>query len=242
MDIRPCRPEEEARSWELERLVWNPMNWEAEGSVGTGYFPDLHLLAVDKGDDLFGTIDGCPLRWNGDPEDLPPGGWSEMVLRADALRRETPDYSPEDYWVGAVGTSIDPKASGQGLSARLLEALRDQAERLGYRGLLAPVRPILKARMPWLTIAEYAEVRLPNGRHFDPWIRTHEDLGGQIIATCESSAQFRGSRQQWEAWSKSKLPDSGMVLLPEAIGALELDGGRGRLIEPSVWIQHRSQK
>lgn len=216
-------------------MVWNPMNWEAEGSVGTSYFHELHLVAVEN-DRLIGTIDGCPLRWNEDPAGLPAGGWSEMVLAADLLHRP---LDPAEFWVGAIGTSIHPEATSRGLSRLLLQALRDQGARLGFRGLLAPVRPILKARMPWLSIDEYAEVRLPDGRHFDPWVRTHERLGARIVASCPVSAQFHGSREQWESWSGMRLPDDGQVIVPEAIAPLQLRGGQGTLQEPSLWLEHK---
>ena len=165
-----------------------------------------------------------------------------MVVSADRLRRGEAILDTSVFWVGAIGTSIHPRAGSRGLSSRLLLALKHRALDLGYRGLVAPVRPVFKARMPGVSVEEYARVRLPDGSHFDPWVRTHERLGARIVATCPVSASFRGSREQWEEWSGLKLPDRGEILLPEAIAPLRLEGGVGQLDEPSLWLEHRVEK
>lgn len=231
--IRHCRPEEVDASWELERKVWAPFNWEAEGSTGVDYFSELHLVAEANGK-LVGTIDGCPLDWDGDPSHLPQRGWTEMI---EAARVGFEGLSPA--YVGAIGTSIDPDYEGSGLAGRLLSALRDEALRLGYKGLVAPVRPVFRWRMPHLSIEQYAEMRMADGRHFDPWVRVHERIGGRIIGVAEHSANFVGSREDWERWVGIRLPDDGRVLAPKTINFLDLVAGIGVLVEPSIWILHQ---
>lgn len=238
MEIRLCRPEEEEASWELEEEVWAAFNKEAEGATGSEYFHRLHLLAIE-GDRIVGTIDACPFRWSGDPDDL--SGWREMVLGSYQF---PVDYVPEgsDMWAGAIGTSIDPKAGSRGLSRQLLLALRERALQEGYRGVVAPVRPIWRARVPGISIEDYADLRLPDGRHFDPWVRTHEAIGGQIVAARDNSASFEGTRQQWEGWSGMNLADEGDFLIPGAIDFLQMRNGWGTLREPSIWIVHSSDE
>lgn len=237
IEIRLCQADEEAQSWDLERKVWNPFNWQAEGSTGTDYFPELHLLAFVDGH-MAATIDGCPMHWDGDPGTLPPGGWTEMVQRAHLFRAGRGDQS-EPSWVGAIGTSVLPEYAGLGLARQLLQGLKAEVVARGYEGMAAPVRPVLRPYTPWTTLREYASLRLPDGRHFDPWVRIHESLGAQIEAVADASARFRGSRQQWEEWLDVKLPDNGRFALPGTIGPLQMRDGAGELREESLWLIHR---
>ena len=45
--IRLCQKEEEDASWDVERQVWDPFNWQADGSVGIDYDPNLHFVALE---------------------------------------------------------------------------------------------------------------------------------------------------------------------------------------------------
>lgn len=233
--IRPCRQEEEDASWDLEGRVWATFHQEAEGGAPSEYFHHLHLLATEN-KKIVGTIDACPLLWDEDPASLE--GWAEMVRASDRFPLHFRPAEGDDLWAGAIGTSIDPAWTRGGLSRQLLQALKEKALQDGYRGMLAPVRPVFYMRAPYLSIEEYADMRLPDGRHFDPWVRTHEDIGGQIIATRERSASFRGSRHDWERWSGIKLPSSGKVIISGAAGPLILENDIGEIHEPSIWILH----
>jgi hypothetical protein len=235
IEIRLCRADEEAASWAIEREVWKPFNWEADGAVGVDYDPQLHLVAVEN-EQLVATIDACGFAWNGDPDTLPDGGWTDVVLRARDGFDEQPTYAC------AVGASILPAFQASGLSRQLLAALRETVFSAGYQGLIAPVRPVARWRMPQLDIGEYVRVRLDDGRHFDPWVRTHESLGGVIIGTSPDSAVFGGERAQWQQWAGIPLPDNGDVLIDGAIGWLELHDGYGILKEDSVWVLHQSSQ
>lgn len=230
-EIRLAKPGEQETCLELERQVWNPFNWEADGSVGLDYDPELHMVAVEDGE-IIGTIDGCGFNWSGKPEDLPEDGWTGIVLEA------IEGFPKRASYASALGASVSPHIQAKGLSKELLKALKAQALSLGYKGMVAPVRPMLAARMPHLTISEYLETRLPDGRHFDPWVRAHESIGGKIIGSCEESAVFGGTREQWEGWAKMKLPDQGAFLFEGAINWLRMDSGYGILREDSAWLLH----
>lgn len=231
--LRLARAEDEGASWELEKRVWAPFNWLAEGAVGLDYVPDLHVVAVDEQDRLVATIDACGLVWDGDPGNLPPGGWRDVNLRAQE------GFEQQPRWACALGASILPEAQRGGLSADLLRVLRDQALSLGYEGLVAPVRPSAKSKMPHLDISAYSCVRLQDGRHFDPWVRVHESLGGRILRTTERSMWWWGSREQWEEWLSMRLPDNGRLVPSGSIGWLTLVDGWGELVEGSIWILHK---
>lgn len=230
-EIRLCRADEEDASWEVERQVWAPFNWQADGSIGVDYDPNLHLVASD-GSGLVATIDAQGMDWDGDSSTLPAGGWTALVMRARDGFESQPD------WAFAVGASILPGQQSRGLAGRMLGELRDLALSLGYKGLVAPVRPTGRSRMPHLDIHEYRDVRLPDGRHIDPWVRVHEGVGGRIIGCCEDSAVFGGTRAQWEEWSGMRLPDDGDILVDGAQGWLELISGYGVLREDSLWLLH----
>ena len=229
--IRLCQKEEEDASWDVERQVWDPFNWQADGSVGIDYDPNLHFVALE-GSKVIATIDGQPMDWDGDSDSLPLGGWTALVLRA------RDGFSEQPNWAFAVGASILPEFQSAGVAGPLLIALRDQALSLGYFGLVAPVRPTKRATMPQLDISQYRDVRLSDGRHVDPWVRIHEKVGGRIIGCCEDSAVFGGTREQWEEWSKRRLPDDGDILIPGAQGWLEMISGYGVLREDSLWVLH----
>lgn len=232
LTIREATVDDHQRCLEVERAVWAPFNWESEDAVGCGYHPELHLVAEDKGE-IVASADAQPMRWDGNPENLPEGGWTELMLAAAAGFDEQPD------WAFATGTSILPEYQGSGLAGQLLEGLRDRAIELGYRGLVAPVRPSARWRALHLDIADYAELRLPDGRHYDPWVRVHERIGGEIIGSCPDSAIFSAPREDWERWAAMKLPDNGFFLIDGAIGWLSLKEGHGVLSEDSLWLLHR---
>ena len=89
--------------------------------------------------------------------------------------------------LSAVVITVSPARRGQRLSGRMIEAMRDAARAHGLGALLAPVRPTLKARYPLIPIEEFVRWRRPDGSHLDPWIRTHERVGGEILRPAPES-------------------------------------------------------
>lgn len=231
--VRPGRPADEDAALAVENAVWAPFHWEGDDLPGWEYDPLLWVVAEREGR-IVASADGCRMHWDGDPAGLPGGGWMEVLERApDALADGAP-------WGCALGTSILPEAQGHALSGRMLIGLVERARAAGLRGLLAPARPTARARMPELPIADYAGVRLADGRHFDPWLRVHERIGGTIIGTCSPSMRVSAPHADWERWLGEPLPERGRLLIGGAIGYLELRGGVGTLTEDSVWVLHRN--
>ena len=231
--IRLAKPEEEEAAFQVERQVWAPFNWLANGGVGLNYDPKMHLVAVDNNDQVVANIDAFGFDWDGDPQTLPEEGWRDAIIQA------LDGFATQPAWACAHGASILPEARVGSLAADLLIRLRDEALSLGYQGLVAPVRPTLRAKMPQLTIEEYSKMRLPDGRHFDPWVRTHEKVGGKIIGVSDRSMYWWGTREEWEEWTKMRLPDNGRVLIDGSTGWLTLEDGFGNLVEDSIWLMHR---
>jgi hypothetical protein len=231
--VRPGRPEDQDAALEVENAVWAPFHWDSDDLPGWEYDPLLWVVAEREGR-IVASADGCRMHWDGAPAGLPRGGWMEVLGQAPAALAEG---AP---WGCALGTSILPEAQGHALSGRMLVALVAQARIAGLRGLLAPARPTARARMPELSIDDYAAVRLPDGRHFDPWLRVHERIGGTIIATCSPSMRVSAPIGDWERWLGEALPATGRLLIRGAIGYLEIREGVGTLTEDSVWVLHQT--
>lgn len=237
VEIRRARIDEQPAALELEQRIWRTFHAKAHGTVGYGYEPELHVVAIDSDTGMMlGTGDACPFDWDGNPETLPERGWQEVIVNGIARKRE--GWNPRARYACALGVTIAPEADGLHLGPKLLAAIKEAALTAGYEALAAPVRPTFRWRALHLSVDEYAQLRLPDGRHFDPWIRAHERLGGTIIATCAESAIFHGSRDEWEQWVGFKLPENGQVLVEGGNGYLELEDGEGWLVEDSVWLLH----
>ena len=104
--------------------------------------------------------------------------------------------------------------------------------------LVAPVRPTLKERHPEVPIEEYAGWRREDGSHFDPWIRTHERAGGEIVGTAEEAMLIEAPRTNWEEWTGLELPEEGVAEVPGALVPVVFGQGHGVYREPCVWLRH----
>jgi hypothetical protein len=101
------------------------------------------------------------------------------------------------------------------------------------------VRPTLKSRYPLIPIERYIEWRRPDGSHFDPWIRVHERIGGEILAPAPESMVMDCPVSDWEEWTGMRFPSDGNYVVPEMLAPLYVCDGRGRHVEPNVWLRHR---
>ena len=193
-------------------------------------FPDFQLGLLD-GDELVAEFHSVPTAWDGTDADL-PSGRDEAFLRAFESGRE-PDV------LSALAISVRPDRQSQGLARRMLEEMRGAAAAGGLRELIAPVRPTLKPRYPLIPIERYLEWRRPDGSHFDPWIRVHERIGGEILAPAPESMVMDSPVSHWEEWTGMQFPADGDYVVPEMLAPLHVRDGRGRHVEPNVWLRHR---
>jgi GNAT superfamily N-acetyltransferase len=140
----------------------------------------------------------------------------------------------------AVAISVEPSRQGKRLSSRMIETFRDNARDAGLsQGVIAPVRPTWKARYPLIPIETYVSWRRADGSHFDPWIRTHEVVGGEILATAPRSMVVRGTAAEWEEWTGMTFPDDGDYVFPGGLDTVRFEAGIGTHVEPNVWLLHR---
>jgi len=191
--------------------------------------PDFQLALVD-GDQLVAELHSVPMAWDGSDRDLPPG-WDDAFRRAFESDREPTVLC-------ALAISVLPERRGEHLSRRMIQAMRAAARSGGLRQLIAPVRPTLKERYPLIPIERYVGWRRADGSHFDPWIRIHEDVGGEILRAAPESMIIEALASEWEEWTGLPLPADGTYIVPGMLAPLEVRDGIGRHVEPNVWMRH----
>jgi hypothetical protein len=140
----------------------------------------------------------------------------------------------------AIAISVAPAQQGRQLSGRMIRTFIDNARAAGLtNGVIAPVRPTWKERYPLIPIESYMEWRREDGSHFDPWIRIHEHVGGEIIAAAPESMTICAPVSEWEEWTGSLFPSDGEYVFPGGLATLAVEEGIGTHVEPNVWILHR---
>ena len=201
------------------------------------------LVVLDgEGDDehVIGRAAAVPFAWDGELDSLPDTGWDEVLRQsmADtyAGRPLTAVCAPE--------IAIVPGLRARNLSGRTLVALNENARRLGFADLMAPVRPSNKHAEPELPIAEYVTRTREDGLPADAWLRVHVREGGEIVRICPASMAIAGSLAQWRDWTGLPFDTDGPVAVPGALTPVEVSVAHDRAvyIEPNVWIRHRLNK
>ncbi|MFL5928367.1 MAG: GNAT family N-acetyltransferase [Gaiellaceae bacterium] len=208
-----------------EYMNHNALGWKYWGRLYED-FPEFQLALVED-DDLLGEVHALTLPVLDDA--LPPG-WDEAFARGME--------SGGGNVASLLAISITPAARGRGLPAALIEAVRRVAREQGLDAIVAPVRPTLKERYPLIPIERYMEWRRQDGTHFDPWLRTHERVGGTIVAAAPESMRIEAPVADWEEWTGMRLPDDGTYVVPTMLAPLEIHGGVGTHVEPNVWVRH----
>jgi hypothetical protein len=209
------------------------MNQNVPGNLYWGRlyedFPDFQLALLD-GDELVAELHSVPTAWDGSADDM-PSGWDDAFLRAFESGRE-PDV------LCALAISVRPDRQGERLSSRMLDEMRRAAGAHGLRELIAPVRPTRKSLYPLIPIEDYVEWRRGDDSHFDPWIRLHERVGGEMIGPCPTSMTIEAPAADWEEWTGMAFPVDGDYVFPGGLAPLYVRDGIGRHVEPNVWLRH----
>jgi len=192
-------------------------------------FPDFQVALVD-GDELLAEAHAIPVPWDGTLQGL-PSGWDEGFeagmtsgVQATALM--------------AIAISVARDQQGRRLSSRMIGAFTDNARSAGLSSVIAPVRPTRKERYPLIPIEIYMEWRRGDGTHFDPWIRVHERVGGEILAAAPRSMVIRAPASDWEEWTGLPFPADGEYVFPGGLATLVVEDRVGTHVEPNVWVRH----
>lgn len=245
---------------DLAPAVWAPefsANWPAfivEGGIIADLYYDSFFLPAERSpfaeyallafDDAEPTCAlarafSVPFRF-GPPgrESLPDAGWDGVVRWADWDQKSGAQVNA----VSAIEINVHPAAQGRGLSSLMLAAMRDNARRLGFANLYAPVRPSLKQLEPHMPMAKYAFRVRDDGLPFDPWLRVHTRAGASIVKVAPTSMTATGTLAQWRAWTGLPFDASAAVVVPGGLVPVLVSVEHDIAVysEPNVWMHHRT--
>ena len=198
---------------------------------------DFQFVLYDEDEDVV-VAEGhsIPFVWDGTAEGL-PAGIDGLVEDAFRLLEE----GGEPTALSALAIEIRATAQGRGLSGSMIEAMGGIAREHGFSELVAPLRPSWKERYPLTPIERYARWTREDGLPFDPWIRTHVRLGGEILRPEPRSLRISGTVTEWEEWTEMAFPESGEYVFPHGLVPLSVDREQnlGLYYEPNLWMVHR---
>jgi hypothetical protein len=122
----------------------------------------------------------------------------------------------------------------------MLAAMRDNARRLGFRELWAPLRPTDKHREPETPFADYVGRRRDDGLPVDSWVRLHVQAGAEIVKIAPRSMIVAGTIAEWRAWTGLPLAASGPAIVPGALSPIHvsLEQDHAVYVEPNLWVRH----
>ncbi len=198
-------------------------------------FQEFQLYLLNEEGAPIAVGQTMPLIWDGSMQDLPVG-W------ADSLVRGTNDYEAgrQPNTLAALEIAIQPEYRGQGVSYRMIKAIRNLAQKHKLQAVIVAVRPSLKSRYPITPMERYAHWRRADGTPFDPWLRAHWRSGGEILKMAHPSMVVEATVAEWEAWTGLQFPESGNYIIDGALVPIQIDVemNNGRYIEPNVWVHH----
>jgi GNAT superfamily N-acetyltransferase len=200
-------------------------------------FEEYQFALMDQESNQMAAMgNSVPFHWDQPPDELPEGGWDWVFVKAveDHKKGLQPTIQ------SAIQVAIRPQYQGQGLSTRMVQAMRAMAQSKGFKNLVAPVRPNEKSKYPLISIEDYIQWETSEGLPFDAWLRVHARAGAKIIKPCHDSMTIRGRREEWEEWTGIKFPQSGAYTIPGALNPIEMniESDEGVYVEPNVWMQH----
>ena len=195
------------------------------------------LLVEDTTHEVMGVGNSIPLAWADNLSKLPEEGWDW------ALKQGMEDYAADRRvrTLSALAISVVPKYRGMGISTYLIKAMKAISKRHELETLIVPARPMLKSLYPLTPMKQYINWLNDQSLPFDPWVRAHTKLGGEIIKVCSESMLITGTISDWEQRTRIRFPESGPYIIPDALVPIEInyDKDQGVYLEPNVWLHHR---
>ena len=208
-----------------------------EGQLGD--YLDYGLAAVDPAEPdrpiarAFSVPFAFPERGR---ESLPDGGWDQVIRWAYRDRLAGAKATA----VSALEITVAPRLQGRGISRVMLKALCDNARRLGFADLYAPLRPTDKHREPHTPFADYIGRCREDGLPHDSWLRTHFRLGAAIVKIAPYSMVIAGTLAEWRRWTGLSFAQSGPAIVSGALSPVHvsLEQDHAVYVEPNLWIRH----
>jgi GNAT superfamily N-acetyltransferase len=199
---------------------------------------DFALLALD-GEEIIarGFSVGFALGDEIGRRDLAADGWDGVVRWSwlDRIAGRAPTH------VSALEVTVSGDRRRTGVATEMVRAMIRNTDRLGFRQMAAPVRPIDKQHEPGTSMSEYAGRIRSDGLPADGWMRIHARLGAETHAVCPNSMVISGSLDQWRTWTGLPFDESGEVTVPGALVPVHVDVAQNHAVyvEPNVWMVHR---
>ena len=199
------------------------------------YFARYNIFVLDDGAVVAGGW-GVPFAWDGAVEHLPDGYDAALARSVEGREAGTP-ATTLSFMAAAVARSHDRR----GLATVVLEELTRRAVEDGLTHVVAPLRPTWKHRYPLVPMAEYAGWVRDDGLSVDPWIRTHQRMGAELLGPAPRSMVIEGSVAEWETWADMLFPVSGDYVVPDALNLVHVEREQDRAVyvEENLWVRHR---
>jgi GNAT superfamily N-acetyltransferase len=202
------------------------------------WFLDFQLVAFTRdAAEVAGIAHSVPLRLEGSTcVSLPHRGWDWALATAVANRRH--DVSPNALC--GLSITVLPQFRRVGLGRGMVKTFIELARVKGLSTVIVPVRPLTKALEPDVDMPTFMSRIGPDGYHQDPWIRTHQEEGAQIVCICERSIEVVAPRSRWEQWCGTAIVSPGPVHVPGALVPVDIDltMHEGIYAEPNVWMRY----
>ncbi|MGI5269030.1 N-acetyltransferase [Nonomuraea sp. CA-218870] len=234
------RPEFAATLWDMDNawpefMMKDPIA-DFFYAVADTVYPAYVLVADDDAEPGRLVARGCTMPFTLTDGELPDDGWDGVIRRA-WLARERGERPGR---ISALEITVRRDLLGKGVSPLMVAAMRDNAARLGFDELVAPVRPNHKHREPHTPMAEYAFRARADGLPHDPWLRVHVRAGGKIVKVAPRSMTIAGTLAEWRAWTGLPFDRPGPVEVPGALNPVHVqpEHDHAVYVEPNVWVSH----
>ncbi|NSW91918.1 MAG: GNAT family N-acetyltransferase [Firmicutes bacterium] len=219
-----------SKAWPEFMLHWDCKEWSHLFST----FSNFQVILLEgKKTIAFGHT--IPLYWEKEIENIPDNLKTLIEIAVETKKRS---LNPNILLALAVVIAQDYK--GRGLSSEVLKVMKDIANKNGINTLIVPVRPTLKSKYPLIPISNYSKWIREDGLPFDPWLRVHKKLGGEVFKTSDVSMVIKGTIKEWEEWTKMKIYESGKYIFEGALNPVDIDIERniGIYTDPCIWVKH----
>lgn len=216
------------------------MQHDRTGDLYYGYLNEVadYVLIATDGDRPVAKGYSVPFAF-GIPgrDELPDAGWDEVIRwqHSDRLAGRPRNAA------AALEIVILKEYQGRGLAAVMVQALRENAFRLGHEALYVPVRPSQKSAEPETPMREYAFRTRDDGLPYDAWLRVHVRAGGRIVKVCPTAMTIPGTLEEWRSWTGLPFDTDDPVIVAGALNRVLVSQAQEFAVytEPNVWVEHR---
>ena len=197
-------------------------------------FGNFQILFT-MGNQLAAVGHTVPFHWDGKFDSLPQTIEGLILAAMDCIKT---GQDPNN--LAALAVMIDPAFRGQGLSPKVLAAMKKLGAAQGLSSLVVPVRPTLKSRYPITPFEKYVTWKRDDGAPFDPWLRVHHRLGGKVLGITHRALTVDAPVDRWQKWAQMAFPATGEYVVDGALQPITINREEnwGRYRDPNLWFQH----